>query len=173
VRSGAAANETAFRELAPSARVIHLATHGIADPDNPMRSRVLLAPSEGSSGTSRVGTSRDGWLETWEFMSLNLHADVVILSACETGRGHGEGEGLVGLSWALFAAGARHTVVSQWKVESASTTELMTGLHQGLRKGLEPAAALRLSMLAVMKDPRYRHPFYWGAFTVAGSGAEQ
>jgi CHAT domain-containing protein/Tfp pilus assembly protein PilF len=168
VRSGAAANETAFRELAPSARVIHLATHGIAEPDNPMRSRVLLAPSEGSSGASR-----DGWLETWEFMSLKLHADVVILSACETGRGHAEGEGLVGLSWALFAAGARHTVVSQWKVESASTTELMTGLHQGLRKGLEPAAALRLSMLAVMKDPRYRHPFYWGAFTVAGSGAEQ
>ncbi len=161
---GEKADEAAFRELAPGARILHLATHGIADRDNAMRSRVLLAA--GASG----GTGNDGWLEAWELMRLELHAEVAVLSACETGRGtSAEGEGLVGLTWALFAAGVRNVVVSQWRVESESTTALMTGLHRGLRGGADPAEALRGAALALMKDPRYRHPFYWGAFIASGS----
>jgi CHAT domain-containing protein/tetratricopeptide (TPR) repeat protein len=164
VRLGAQADEKAFRQLAPDARVIHLATHGIADPENAMRSRVLLARS------GSTGTSEDGWLEAWELTRMELHADVAVLSACETGRGRvTEGEGLVGLTWALFASGVRNVVVSQWRVETESTTVLMTSLHKGLRSGQTPAVALRGSVLALMKDPRYRHPFYWGAFVAAGN----
>jgi CHAT domain-containing protein len=101
---------------------------------------------------------------------MELHADVAVLSACETGRGRvTEGEGLVGLTWALFASGVRNVVVSQWRVETESTTALMTSLHRGLRSGQTPAVALRGSVLALMKDPRYRHPFYWGAFVAAGN----
>ena len=172
VRTGAAADEASFRRLAPSANVIHLATHGIADSENAMRSRLLLARSASSGSASDSGgeTSQDGWLEAWELMRLDLNADIAILSACETGRGHiAEGEGLVGLTWALFVSGVRHAVVSQWRVESQSTTALMTGLHKGLRRGDGPAVALRASVLALMKDPRYRHPFYWGAFVAAGN----
>lgn len=161
---GDKANEAAFRQLAPSARIIHLATHGIADRENAMRSRVLLA------GGTAGGTRDDGWLEAWELMRLELHADLAVLSACETGRGAtAEGEGLVGLTWALFASGVRNVVVSQWRVESESTTALMTGFHRGVKGGSSPAEALRGAVLTLMKDPRYRHPFYWGAFIASGS----
>jgi CHAT domain-containing protein len=166
VRTGVEANEATFRQYAPAARVIHVASHGIADRENAMRSRLLLA------GSPDVGadTSHDGWLEAWELMALDLKADTAVLSACETGRGHvADGEGLVGLTWALFAAGVHHTVVSQWRVESQSTTTLMAGLHRRMRDGEGPAAALRSSVLALMKDARYRHPFYWGAFVAAGN----
>jgi CHAT domain-containing protein/Tfp pilus assembly protein PilF len=163
-RVGEKADEKSFRRLAPSARVIHLATHGIADPENALRSRVLLARSGDG------GTSEDGSLEAWELMQLDLHADVAVLSACETARGRiTEGEGLVGLTWALFASGVRNVVVSQWRVESESTTALMTGLHRGMMQGKTPSEALRSSELTLMKDPRYRHPFYWAAFVAAGN----
>jgi len=146
--------------------VIHLATHGIADAVNALRSRVLLAPSAAGVGAS----SRDGWLEAWEVMRLDLRAEVVVLSACETGRGRvAEGEGLVGLTWALFASGIRHSVVTEWRVESQSTTTLMTGLYRRLRTGDAPAEALHSAILSLMKDPRYRHLYYWGPFVVAGS----
>jgi len=170
VRVGANADEASFRELAPNARVIHLATHGIADRENAMRSRVLLARSRGMDGKASNDTKADGWLEAWELMALRLPADLAVLSACETGRGRvSDGEGLVGLTWALFASGVRSAVVSQWRVESESTTLLMKGLHQGVRRGEAPATAMRSAALSLLKDPRYKHPFYWGAFVAAGS----
>ena len=101
---------------------------------------------------------------------MNLSADLVVLSACETGRGRAAaGEGLVGLTWALFVSGVRTAVVSQWRVESESTSELMVGLHRRIRHGEAPADALRNAVLALMKDPRYRHPMYWAPFVVAGN----
>lgn len=167
VRVGASASEEAFREFAPRAKVIHLATHGISDLNNSLRSRLLLA----SSGTTGA-TSRDGSLEAWELMRLDLKADVAVLSACESGRGSATGgEGLVGLTWSLFAAGVRQAAVSQWSVESGSTSLLMTEVHKRLRRGESLAPALRGGMLSIMKDPRYKHPFYWGAFIAAGNGA--
>ena len=70
--------------------------------------------------------AEDGLLEAWELMNMDLRADLVVLSACETARGRvGAGEGVIGLSWALFVAGSPTTVVSQWKVASASTAQLM------------------------------------------------
>ena len=75
---------------------------------------------------------------------------------------------MVGPTWTLFVAGVKTAVVSQWRVDSASTTQFMVGLHQRLRSGLKPAEALRVSVLALMKDERYRHPMYWSAFVVAG-----
>jgi len=78
----------------------------------------------------------DGLLEAWELMNLDLRAELVVLSACETARGRvGAGEGMIGLTWALFVAGAPAVVVSQWSVESASTTELMIEFHRLLTSG--------------------------------------
>jgi CHAT domain-containing protein len=108
-------------------------------------------------------------------MDLNLRADLVVLSACETARGRiGAGEGVIGMSWAFFVAGCRTTVVSQWQVNSPSTSELMAGFYKHLR----PAAtknrkmksdALRLAALELIKNPRYRHPYYWAGFVMIGS----
>jgi CHAT domain-containing protein len=112
-------------------------------------------------------------------MNLDLHADMVVLSACDTARGrYGAGEGVIGMSWALFIAGSPTTVVSQWKVDSASTTELMLDFHRSLlgsspRARVSKAEALRRTALRLLRSTRpqdreYRHPFYWAGFVVVG-----
>jgi CHAT domain-containing protein len=111
-------------------------------------------------------------------MKLDLKADLAVLSACETARGRvGAGEGMIGLSWALFVAGCPTSVVSQWKVESASTTELMLEFHRQLKSqisnqadGFSAARALREAALKLQRTAAYRHPFYWAGFVVAGKG---
>ncbi len=93
-----------------------------------------------------------------------------MLSACDTGRGEVlAGEGLVGMSWAFLAAGTRTTVVSQWKVESASTTDLMLAFHRNLKE-MGRARSLRQAMLATMRTPEHRHPYYWAGFVMIGNG---
>lgn len=163
---GAQATETEFKKSAANYKILHLATHGILDDASPLYSYVLLAGD--ASG------AEDGRLEARELMQMNLSANLVVLSACETGRGRvGAGEGLVGLSWAFFVAGSPTTVASQWKVESASTTELMLGFYRGLQanqKAVSKAEALRQSALALLKNERYAHPFYWAGFVIVGDG---
>jgi CHAT domain-containing protein/Tfp pilus assembly protein PilF len=136
------AREDLAKKEAPAFDVLHFATHGVLDEGSPMYSHIVL--SEG-------GGSDDGLLEAWEIMNLDLNADLAVLSACETGRGRvGAGEGMIGLSWAFFVAGCPTTVVSQWKVESASTTELMLAFHRNLKKGQSKATALRSAALKLL-----------------------
>src|SRR6185503_4675639 len=106
-------------------------THGLLDDENPLYSRLLLASANGND---------DGFLEAREIMKFDLQANLVVLSACQTARGTiGPGEGLIGMSWAFFIAGASTTVVSQWKVDSASTSRLMVSFHRELRGVDKPA----------------------------------
>jgi CHAT domain-containing protein len=112
-------------------------------------------------------------------MDLELKAELVVLSACETARGRlAKGEGVVGLSWALFMAGAPTTVVSQWKVESQSANELMFLFHKNFLAGkrfgpkVSPAQALQRSAITLKKSETYRHPYYWAGFIVIGDGAQ-
>lgn len=162
-----AAGEDIAKAEAGNYTVLHFATHGILDNDNPLYSRLLLASS---------GQSDDGYLEAREIMKLNLNADLAVLSACQTGLGRvSDGEGLIGMSWALFIAGTSTTVTSQWKVDSASTSLLMVGFHRLLqrsqnRDGLSKAEALRQASLKLMAEPKYRHPFFWSGFVVVGEG---
>jgi CHAT domain-containing protein len=101
---------------------------------------------------------------------MNLHAELVVLSACETARGRvGAGEGVIGLSWALFVSGVPTTVLSQWKVESESTTRLMIAFHESRQSGLSDAEALRMAALGLKKNPLYSHPFYWAPFIALGA----
>ena len=151
--------------------VVHFATHGVFDDKHPMYSHLVLA----SSGDDPLD---DGLLEAREMMSMNLKAAVVVLSACETARGRvGGGEGLIGMMWALFIAGSPTTVASQWKVDSAGTSDLMIRFHQKLRIHLTDASsvqskamALQSAALSVMRKPEYRHPFYWAGFVMVGNG---
>ena len=111
-------------------------------------------------------------------MQLNLHADLAVLSACETARGRiGAGEGMIGLSWAMFIAGVPSIVVSQWKVESAGTRDLMVDFHHALiasaatgRAKPTKTEALRQAALKLMKNPETNHPFYWAGFVLVGDG---
>ena len=129
---------------------------------SPMYSHLALADG---------GAGEDGLLEAWELMQLDLHADLAVLSACETARGRfGAGEGMVGLSWAMFMAGVPSIVVSQWKVESAGTRDLMVNFHRGLMSSGGKSAALRQAALKVMKNPGTSDPFYWGGFVLVGEG---
>jgi CHAT domain-containing protein len=90
-------------------------------------------------------------------------------SACETGRaGTATGGGVIGLAWAFLAAGSPTTVVSQWKAHSAATATLMVEFHRQLATGHSKPEALRRAQLALRRDRRYRHPFYWAPFVVIG-----
>ena len=96
-------------------------------------------------------------------------ADLAVLSACDTARGHiGAGEGVIGLSWAFFVAGCPATVVSQWSVDADSTSKLMVEFHRNLLAGKTKSEALRQAELKLMKNRRYSDPFYWAGFVVVG-----
>jgi CHAT domain-containing protein/Tfp pilus assembly protein PilF len=168
---GEQAREERFKAEAPNATILHLATHGILNDASPMYSQVVLSQNEGAA-------SEDGLLEAWEIMKLDLKADLVVLSACETARGKvGAGEGVIGLTWALFVAGSPTTLVSQWKVDSISTTQLMLEFHRNLKndfgsgkKQIGAAGALRQTAMKLLHTNEYRHPFYWAGFVVVGNG---
>ena len=174
IYTGAEAREDRVKREAAGFRILQLATHGVRNDLNPMYSYVLLSQAESQT--------EDGRLEAWEMMNLNLRARLVILSACETARGRvGAGEGMIGMTWALFVAGSPSTVVSQWKVESASTTELMLEFHRqlkgkfrndkpGVTTATTTAEALREAELKMLASQQYRHPFYWAGFVLVGDG---
>jgi CHAT domain-containing protein len=158
---GREATEKTFRSLASTYSTIHLATHGIIDNRQPLYSHLLLTKSEGDP-------ENDGLLEAREILNMNLRADLAVLSACETANGTiSPGEGVVGMSWAFFVAGTRSMLVSQWKVNSESTSQLMMNFYQPPHAE-NKAMALQQSALRLMKDQHYRHPFYWAAFVLMG-----
>ncbi|HET9529525.1 MAG TPA: CHAT domain-containing protein, partial [Blastocatellia bacterium] len=169
VYTGAEAREERVKSEAGQARILHFAAHGMVNNASPMYSHLALA--EG-------GANEDGLLEAWELMRLELKAELAVLSACETARGrYGAGEGMIGLSWAMFIAGVPTIVVSQWKVESGGTRDLMVNFHRALLVGrgagkLKPtkSAALRQAAMRLMKNPETRHPFYWAGFVLVGEG---
>ena len=156
---GAEATERVVKESAAAHRVIHLAAHGVIDGGSPLYSAVMLAGSE----------REDGFLEAREIAEMRLDADVAVVSACELARGGvAPGEGLIGMSWALMAAGCPTSVVSQWKVASRSTAELMVAFHRELVRGRPAAEALRRAQIGLRRQAQYRHPFYWAPFVVIG-----
>ncbi len=159
---GAEAREDRLKSEAGQARILHFTTHGTLNNASPMYSYLTLA--EG-------GANDDGLLEAWELMQLDLKADLAVLSACETARGRiGAGEGMIGFSWAMFIAGVPSIVVSQWKVESAGTRDLMVNFHRSLLGDATKSEALRQAALSLMKNADTRHPFYWAGFVLVGDG---
>jgi CHAT domain-containing protein len=166
---GAEAREARARTEAPRARILHIAAHGELDDASPLYSRLLMA------GGKPVTAGDDGRLEARELINYEVGADLVVLSACETGLGRiGAGEGVIGLSWAALVAGAANVAVSLWRVDAAGTNQLMTAMYRHLNgvtaARTDPAFALRTAALDVRRDPRYRHPFYWAGFVVVGGG---
>jgi CHAT domain-containing protein len=141
-----------------TARRIHLATHGLLDDlgNSGMPGAIALAPTAQDSGL----------LTAQEVMNLRLAADLVVLSACNTGRGRITGDGVLGLSRAFLAAGARSVIVTLWKIPDEPTAMLMHAFYEALNRGESPARALRQALLQ-LRD-RYPSPFNWAAFVPVG-----
>jgi CHAT domain-containing protein len=144
-------------------RHLHFATHSLIDEEFPWRSAIVL----GLDGDAE----EDGFLDVNEITRLNLDCDLVVVSACQTGRGRLlTGEGVVGLSRAFLQAGARSVVVSLWNVSDISTGRFMKGFYRHLSGGMSNAAALRQAKLQMLYSGKQtRHPNYWSSFVIVGN----
>ena len=144
--------------------IIHFATHGKLDPAEPALSGLVL------SGVSEAGEPRSMFLPSQDVAALRLRANLVVLSACDTGSGRiVHGEGLVGLSRAFFYAGARQVVSSLWRVPDQSTAELMGYFYEEmLTNGQDATKALRLAKVRLRQNRRWRDPYFWAPFIVQG-----
>jgi CHAT domain-containing protein len=152
------ATKTAFRKYATDFRMLHIASHGEFDPDRPLASALLLAPDAGS----------DGRLTVSDLYSMRVDADLVTLSACETGLGKvANGDDVVGLTRAFLYAGARTVIASLWQVDDKATGELMTSFYESLAKNAGKREALRVAQLRFLK--KQPEPFFWAAFQLTGS----
>jgi len=146
-------------------RIIHFATHGMVNFEHPELSGIVL------SLIDQEGRQQDGFLRLQDIFNLNLPAELVVLSACETGIGKQiKGEGLIALTRGFMYAGAPRVVASLWKVNDAATAELMTEFYkQMFARGRKPAAALREAQLRLSRDRRWRRsPYYWAGFVLQG-----
>jgi CHAT domain-containing protein/Flp pilus assembly protein TadD len=159
-RSLAALGAAATREMVTSGRlrgyrIIHFATHARLDSERPERSGIALS---------------DGFLRSPEIQKLDLPADLVVLSACQTALGQEvRGEGLIGLTRSFLSAGARQVLVSLWPVEDRATAELMRRFYRGmLAEGRPPAEALRAAQASLRREPGWEAPYFWAGFVLQG-----
>ena len=145
-------------------RLVHFATHGFFNSEQPELSGLVL------SLVDRDGRAQDGFLRLTDIYNLRLPAEVVVLSACQTALGKEiRGEGVIGLTRGFMYAGARRVVASLWQVDDLATAELMRVFYRGmLTERLRPAAALRKAQRQLAQDPRWSSPFYWSAFVLQG-----
>ncbi len=145
-------------------RVLHLATHGVINSEHPEFSGIVL------SMVNQAGSPEDGFFQLHDIYKLKLSADLVVLSACNSGLGKNvRGEGFIGLTRAFMYAGARSTMASLWRVDDNATTELMRHFYTAmLKEGLTPPAALKAAKRKMLNHSRWQHPFYWAAFVIQG-----
>ncbi len=157
-------------------RLLHLATHSlldVTDPDAPEVRFPVPEPSDLAalvfSRVDRGGRAVDGYLRAYEIRRLDLPADLVVLSACRTALGEEvRGEGLIGLSRAFLAAGARQVLASLWEVDDRATAALMERFYAGLRDGLPASRALRDAQAATRQDESRQAPYFWAGFVLQG-----
>lgn len=159
-----ASRATAISEELRHYRIIHFATHGLLNSERPELSGLVLSLFD------EQGRPQDGFLRLHEIYNLKLNADLVVLSACQTGLGREvRGEGLIGLTRGFMYAGAVRVVASLWQVDDLATAELMRLFYRKmLQNGLRPAAALRAAQLEMSRQQRRAAPYFWAAFTIQG-----
>lgn len=145
-------------------RLLHFATHGVIHATHPELSALIL------SRVDRGGNPLSGWLPAREIYELDLAADLVVLSGCETALGREfRGEGILGLTQGFLYAGANAVLVSLWKVSDQATAELMERFYRAiLSEGMNPAEALRRAQEAMRHTPRWEAPYFWAGFMLLG-----
>ncbi len=159
-----ASRETAMSKRIGEYQVVHFATHGSLNTDYPELSAIVLTSVDQSGG------KQTGVMPLNDIYGLDLSAELVVLSACQTALGKDiKGEGLIGLPHAFMSAGSKSVVASLWKVDDRATALLMSYFYEGmLKQGLPGAAALRAAKLKMMQDKQYSAPFYWAGFVFQG-----
>lgn len=166
---GQEAIETAVTEPMPKSNIIHFATHGLLEAKGVGLDALILTPtdrySEDNDPYDGIDSS-DGLLTTEEIANLNLSADLVVMSACDTGLGYNTTDGVLGLVRSFFSAGVPSAVASLWTVPDAPTKELMVKFYQNLKANPDKAQALRQAMLATKNE--HPEPYDWAAFTLIG-----
>ena len=171
---GAQATEEHAKATGRETRIVHFAVHGVLDDRLPLSSGLALTMPEGFPEDLD-----NGLLQVWEILErLRLEADLVVLSACETGVGREQGgDGLIGLTRAFQYAGARTVAATLWKVHDRMTAELMVRFHRHLRAGKPKDEALRAAQVELIRGPvevedeagevvakDWSAPYYWAAF---------
>lgn len=162
---GAEATEERAKSVGTDVRYIHFSTHGFLDEHFPLNSALVLSiPEKFEEG------KENGLLQAWEiFEQVHLDADLVTMSACNTGLGQElNGEGLIGLTRAFEYAGAHSVLASLWSVDDMRTMELMKGFYGGLLTGKSKDEALREAQLGLLRSQPSSSPYYWAAFTLTG-----
>lgn len=159
-----ASRQTATSPELSKYRIIHFATHGVLDLEHPELSGIVL------SMVDEKGQPQDGYLRLHDIYNLNLPAELIVLSACQTGIGKQiKGEGLIALTRGFMYAGAKSIVASLWKVDDQATSELMAEFYkQMFMNKLRPAAALRVAQINLSKNKRWQSPYYWAGFFLQG-----
>lgn len=161
-----------MREQLNQYRVLYFASHAVLPGELKCAGEPALVLTPPEAAGSR---NEDGLLEASEIAQLDLNADLVVLSACNTAGAGGKfgGDALSGLAEAFFHAGTRAVVASHWQVPSAATTSLMTSMFETLGPDIQvdPARALQQAQLRLMANQQTAHPFFWGAFVVVGDGS--
>jgi CHAT domain-containing protein len=159
-----ASREKVMSSEVSRAQIVHFATHGFLDTEHPELSALVLTM------TDRNGAKTDGLMPLPDIYTLDLSAQLIVLSACQTALGKDiKGEGLVGLTHSFMSAGAKSVVASLWKVDDRATAALMADFYKGmLQEDMTPAAALRAAKLKMMKEKQWSAPYYWAGFVLQG-----
>ncbi|HSD18241.1 MAG TPA: CHAT domain-containing protein [Thermomonas sp.] len=155
------ANKSNFEASAPTARLLHVAAHAMADTLDPLHSKVLLADENG----------QPNYLEAKDVLGMDLKGTAMIaLSACESGLGRVEdGDEVLGFTRSFLSAGTSTLLASLWPVSDAATETLMTTLYDDLAKGVPVQDAMRDAQRAVLANPETAHPFFWAPFNLIGN----
>ncbi|MCD6596829.1 MAG: CHAT domain-containing protein, partial [Bacteroidales bacterium] len=165
IRTGSSATEEFFRENAKDSEIIHLSSHSYLDDTDPLFNSIIFAPGPDKD---------DGYLHTHEIYGLNLAADLVTLSACNTGVGsYLDGEGMISLATGFRSAGVKSIVMSLWNLPDDSTSEVMIKFYSYLKAGRKKADALRLAKLEYLKnaDQNESSPYFWAAPVLIGANS--
>jgi CHAT domain-containing protein len=168
VYTGLKATESNIKESIQKGKVLLFGTHAIADSEDPLRSKLVLAKEIGEQ-------KEDGYLHAYELYSIPLEAELAVLNACESGIGSLQaGEGMISLAYSIHYAGCPSTVMSLWKVDEKISTQITESFMQYLSKNYSKSEALRQAKLDYLEsaEPILQHPFYWGGMVLMGKDGE-
>ena len=159
-----ATRETAMSSHVGQFQILHFATHGFLDDQHPELSAIVLGMVD------RNGVKTNGLMPLHDIYSLDLSAELTVLSACQTALGKDiKGEGSVGLTHGFISAGSKSVVASLWKVDDRATAALMRDFYESLlQEGMPTGKALRAAKLKMLRDKRWSAPYYWAGFILQG-----
>ncbi len=169
IKGFSASRETAMSSQIGEYQILHFATHGFLNSERPELSGIVLTMVDAK------GVQQNGLMPLHDIYSLDLSAELTVLSACQTALGKDiSGEGLVGLTHSFMSAGSRSVVASLWKVDDRATAKLMGGFYESLlQQGMSTGAALRAAKLRIIKEKQWRVPFFWAGFVLQGEYTNQ